>query len=612
MEISQAVVIGAFLLPVLTVLTGYLRLDVAAMLAACLLAVSQFFGLGIFSDAGSPEVSLAAFSGFAQPAVIVLFSLFTITASLEKSGFSRWITDQLLKIARGSVNRLIFLFTGTAALLSQVMNGVAAGAFLLPSAMEASRRTGNPPSKLLIPVSFGSLLGGMATYFTTANILASDLLLTSKPPQDPLGIFSFALTGGLAALIGLGFISVFGNYLLPERESPAAFRMNLSTGSELEELYKLGERTWKIHVDEGNPLRGKSVKEIAFGEKYGLTLAAVLRKEKNLVLPGPEWRIQKGDVLIVIGREERIEDLCEDNISAERDKDLNTLSQRGLSVFEVVVAPRSTAVSKTLKELDFRKRFGWSAIALQRGTDRYRTDVGKMRLAVGDALLVVGEIDQLDPLRGNRDFILLRPSSADQPLNFRETLLALAFLLGAIAASAAGVPVYLSLLAAALLCVVTRTVTFPEIYESIEWQAIFVIGSMYGLSLALVQTGLADLAGEGMRFLADAVGPIGLAGGSFLISALLTQILGGQIVILVTGPIAIRSAINLGVNPQAIAVAAALGCSTSFLTPVAHSVNLLMVGPAGYKLEDFFRLGWRLFVLCFIAVLAGMILFWEL
>ena len=214
MNLSQILVIATFLSLMLAVIAKKLRMDLAALTITASLAVMQYAGLGVLGPAGTPSAALRALSGFGQPPMVVLICLFIITSALEKSGFSYNITHHILKLGKGSTRRLILLFTAIAALLSQIMNNVAAGALLIPSALEAARRTGIKPSKLLIPVSFGSLLGGMATYFTTANILADNLLQNASPPQTGLGILSFAPTGGLILLCGLAFMAVSGDRLL--------------------------------------------------------------------------------------------------------------------------------------------------------------------------------------------------------------------------------------------------------------------------------------------------------------------------------------------------------------------------------------------------------------
>jgi len=612
MTISQWYIITVVFIPLLLVIFDRLRMDIAALSISVLLAIGQLLGLSIFGPAGEVEWAARAFSGFSQEAVITLVGIFILTLSLEKSGFARWVSRQLLRIGGNSVRKMIFLFASTAAFLSLFMNDVAAAAFLIPSVLEVSRRTGINPAKLLIPVSYGSLLGGMATYFATANILANSLLTNADPTQDPLSVLAFFPTGGLIALSGILFLTFFGERLLPTRNNDSLLHKKKPTGSELEKIYALHERTWKITIDKKGPLCGRALKDIGLGENYGLVLAAVRNGKRSLLLPDPDMTLKPGNQLLVIGHEEWVEKLACDGVRIEIDNKKDSLSKRGLAIFELLVMPRSSAVGKNLKDLNFRQQYGWSVIALRRGDSNYRTDVGSMKLAVGDTLLVVGETARKGSVTLERDFILLESSLSDQPLRLREAILSLGLLIGAVIAAVMGVPIYISVLIAALAVVFSGAVNMQEAYRAIEWQVIIAVGGMYSISLALVHSGLAASAGAILARSVDLFGPIGLAGSSFLVASILSQIMGGQFEMLMTGPVAISAAIQYGISPQAIALAVAIGCSNSFLTPMAHPANLLMMGPAGYKFSDFLRIGWRMFLLALVMLLAGMVLFWGL
>ncbi|MHB8752862.1 MAG: SLC13 family permease, partial [Aggregatilineales bacterium] len=186
MTFAQWFVIALIVIPLGLIATNRMRLDVAAMVTAIALGVAQLLGLGILGAPNTPDDAIKALSGLAEPVTVTLFSLFIITRCLDKTGITRWLARRILRISGNSETRLIGLLTITTAFFSLFMNNLAAGALVLPSAMEVSRRTGIKPSKLLIPVAFGSCLGGAATYFTTANIIASDLLRSANPPQAPL------------------------------------------------------------------------------------------------------------------------------------------------------------------------------------------------------------------------------------------------------------------------------------------------------------------------------------------------------------------------------------------------------------------------------------------
>ncbi len=612
MSTPQILLVLTLLLPLSLVFLNRLRMDAAALIIAILLGIAQFFGLPMLGLASTPKDAVKAISGFGQPVVITLVSLFILTHGLETSGVARWIARRLMALGGESESRLIALFTAVTAILSLFMNNLAAGALILPSAMEVARRTKVRPSKLLIPVAYGSLLGGSATYFTTANIIVNDLLQIANPPQHPLRIYDFTPTGGLIAIAGIIFLAYAGKKLLPERHPAPEQMMTRLTGTELEDIYQLGERLWEARVQNESPVAGQNLAQIGIGHKYGIEVAAVWHGQQAIFPPSPEQVIHAGDILLIIGREERVNQLQELGLTIGREKQNGHLSPYGVALLEIILAPRSKAVGQSLVELNFRRRYGFTAVALRRMERSYRTNVGDFKLALGDSLLVIGDLNRVRDLQMSPDFIVLQPSPSDQPVNRRQALISSGVVLAAIAASILGVPVYLAMLAAAILMILFGNLKMEEAYQSIEWQAVFLIAGMYTVSLAMVNTGLADRLGEVMIRLITPLGPLGLAAGSYWLTASLTQVMGGQVTALVTGPVVISAAINMDASPQAVAVATAIGCSASFFTPFAHPVNILMIAPANYAFRDFFKIGWRLTIICFFMLLVGMVIFWGL
>ncbi len=594
------------------ILTGRLRMDVAAMCMAILLGAAQFFGMGILGPPASPDKAVMSLSGFGQPIIFALISLFIITRALEKSGVSRWIVRRLLRIGGASERRLIVLFAGATSMLSLVMNNLAAGALLLPSAMEVCRRTGIRPSKLLIPVAYGSLLGGSATYFTTANIIVSGLLPIADPPQPSLSVLAFTPTGGLILVAGLLFFWLFASRLLPDRDPPPEMMIARPTPAELERFYNLDERMWEARILPDSDLVGQSLAQSAIGRDLGLSVMAIWHGEHAIFSPPPNTSLQADDILLVIGREDRIRHLRTHGVVVGRNGAANHISSPGVTMAEVMPAPHSRILGQTLKDIGFRGRYGFTAVALQRRGQSFRTNVGDFKLELGDTLLVVGPVKCLRALQRSPEFIVLEASQSDLPIDRRQATLSISVILLAILASVLGFPVYLSLLVGAFYLLLTRVMSVEEAYRSVEWQAVFLIGGMYAVSLAMVQSGLAERFGAWMTAAVAPLGPLGLAAGAFLLTGLLTQVMGGQVAALVTGPIAISAAISMGTNAQAIAVATAIGCSTTFFTPMAHPVNILVIAPANYQFGDFFRIGWRLTIVSFIMLLAGMALFWRL
>jgi di/tricarboxylate transporter len=388
--------------------------------------------------------------------------------------------------------------------------------------------------------------------------------------------------------------------------------MTRLTGTELEEVYQLGERLWEAQVLRDSQYAGKTLAETNIGQKFGIEVAAVWHGDQAIFPPTPSQRLEPGDILLLVGREERVVQLKEKGLKIGRESTNGHISPFGVTMLEIVLSPRSKAIGQTLKELDFRRRYGFTVVALRRLDRSYRTSVGDIPLAVGDSLLVIGSQARVRSLERSLDFIVLRPSLSDQPLERGQALFTVIVVFAAIIASALGLPVYLAMLFGSLIVILSGILTMEDAYQSIEWQAIFLIAGMYAVSLAMVETGLAAKLGRVMVQIATPFGPLGLAAGSYLLTSLLTQVMGGQVTALVTGPVAISAAIHTGVSPQAIAVATGIGCSASFFTPLAHPVNILMIAPANYTFRDFFHIGWRLTIVAFVFLLIGMVLFWGL
>ncbi len=612
MTLTQVILIVIVAVPLALVSIDRLRIDVAALSIAAVLGLFQFFGMAIFGDPHNPHAAIKAIAGFSQPVVITLLSLFVFTTSLEKSGLTRWLARNLLKIGGNSERLFIALFSTATALLSLIMNNLAAGALLLPSAMEVARRTGIKPSKLLIPVAYGSLLGGAATYFTGANIIASDLLTTANPPQHALHILDFTPTGGLIAILGILILTIFGPRWLPDREPAPEQMMARPTSHELEMHYKIIERLWEVIVPPDSTLANKSLTESAIGERFGLAVAGVWHGHQAYFAPPPDLIIHPGDILLVVGREERVSALTEMGLKIGRESTNGQLSELGVTFVEVMPSPHSQALGRSLSEIEFRSKYRFTALALFRGGRSYRTDVGNFPLMLGDTLLMIGSRQYLRRLRNTPDFIVLEPDLSDQPISRIQAAATIAILFIAIIASVLGLPVYLAMLAGAILLLLIKVLDIDDAYRAINWQAIIMIAGMYSVSLAMVNTGLANLIGEHLLRLVSPLGKLGLASGAYLLSALLTQFIGGQVSILVSAPITISAAIAMHTNPQAVAVATAIGCSASFFTPIAHPVNILMIAPANYQFRDFLHVGWRLTLVCFVGLLLGLILFWKL
>ena len=591
----------------LVVIGSALILIVGNLLSPDLVALLVLLALGL-TGVVTPEQALA---GFSRPAVITLMGLFVITAALERTGVVQWMADRLARLSGKTEGRIVAVFMVAGSLLSLGLNNIAAGAVLLPAAIYVARQAGVRPSKVLIPLSYGTLLGGMATLFTTANIILSSTLQSQG--QRPLTMLDFLPSGGPMVVTGVLYMLLVGRRLLPNCESPAQAATLQAPGPSLQETYQLDERMWEVRVGPRSPLAGRTLGASLIGERLGVTVLAIWHGGEAKINPAPSTRIAAGDLLLVLGRQERVQELeAEDTHLGRNDGQFLPLRRRAVQLTEVIIAPRAPLIGQSLKDLHFRAKYGLTAVAIWRGGRSYRTDVGIMPLEAGDALLMVGPASGFKLLADEPGFIVLGAPPAP-PRNPRRAVLSAVISAVVLVLSAIGiVPTAEAMLVGAAALVLTGCISMDDAYRAIEWRVIFLIAGMLPIGAALVDTGLAARVGQGFVSIVAPLGPVALIGSLYLFTVLLTQVIGGQVSALVVGPIAITTAIQAHVNPVAAAVAVAMACSVAFLTPVAHPVNVLMMSPGGYTPGDFAPVGAGMVLVCFLTLLAVLALVWRL
>ncbi len=573
--------------------TNRMRADLSALLVLLSLGLTRIL---------SPQ---QAFSGFSASAVLTIAGLFVITSALEQTGAVQWLADQLARLSGQSEGRMAAVFMGAGALLSLVMNNIAAGAVLLPAAVRVSRAAGVAPSRVLIPLSSGTLLGGMATLFTTANLILSGNLVAQG--QRGLTMLDFLPAGGAMVLTGMAYTLLVGRRLLPTHESAAREAL---ARPDLSATYQLAERLWELQVRPDSPLAGRTLAESAIGAATGTTVLGIWHGREARLPPAPDDMLASGDLLLVLGREERVRSLMAQGLSPGRNGAAGLARALPVQLAEVVVAPRATLIGQTLKQLQFRAKYGLTTVARWHAGRSYRTNVGDMPLEAGDALLMVGPPTRLAQLARDPDFLVLdMPAPAPAP-GWRALLATLITALVLLLSALGLVPTAEAMLAGAAALVLSGCITMDAAYRAIEWRVVTLIAGMLPIGTALVSTGLGGRLGAGLTAALIGYGPLALVAGFYLAAVLLTQLVGGQVAALILGPIAVSAALGAGVSPPAMGVAVAMACSAAFLSPVAHPVNVLMMEPGGYRFGDFFRIGVGQTLVGLLTLLVVMPLFW--
>lgn len=591
MTAPEWTLVGVFVATVVLIFGTRLRADLVALMAALALAL-----LGVIPEG-------TALQGLSSTVVLTLFGLFILAEGLEDTGLIRAAAARIASLGGGSERRVLLTLMGSAGTLSLIMNNVAVGALYLPAAARVGRSSGIPASKLLLPVAYATLLGGMATIFTGANIIMIDLLLQGG--SEPLGMLDFARTGGLVAVGGIAYLLLVGPRLLGDRSDPD----DEGRSGDFLGLYRLGERFTEFEVDDASALAGRTIEEIGFRSRHGVSVLAVRRRRRTFLVPGPGIALMGGDRVVVLGREERVRELVGGDTPLRIITDLGALGY-GLELTEVVVPPRSSAVGRTLAELELRSRYGVTVLALWRGGRVIRTDVGSIPLAIGDALLVVNVPKRLEALTRGADFVGVGGRFAAPSRPERAPLALGIFALVVVLALSGAVPIGEVVLGGALLMVLTGCVGMEQAYRAVEWHVIFLVAGLLPLGFAMMDTGLADRVAGLLSGVTAGAGPMAAIALMFGVSVATTQVIGGQVAAVLVGPVALSVAAAGGTDVRAMALAVALGASTAFLTPMAHPVNALMVGQGGYRPADFARLGSGLVVVTLVLLVVALRWLW--
>jgi di/tricarboxylate transporter len=380
------------------------------------------------------------------------------------------------------------------------------------------------------------------------------------------------------------------------------------------ENYQLDERLMVMRIPSDSILVGKKLRESRLGDAFGLGVMGIIRDGITNLIPDPDGELVAGDRLLVKGRADDLivlEGLQNLEIDTQPPPDLRELESEHVSLVEVALSPRTTLTGKSLRQINFREKYGFSVLAIWREGRAFRTNLRDIALHFGDALLLYGQRERLGVLGKEPDFLVLSEAAQETP-RLNKAPIALAIM------AAVLVPVILDWLSIAIaviigviLMVLTRCLTMEEAYQAIEWKAVFLIAGMLPLGIAMEQTGAAQFLAEGMVGLVGAFGPLAVMGGLFLLAAVASQVMPNPAVAVLLAPIAFNTATDLGISPYPLMMAIAISASAAFLSPVGHSANILVMGPGGYRFSDYTRVGIPLTFVVLLVVLLVVPLFWP-
>lgn len=378
--------------------------------------------------------------------------------------------------------------------------------------------------------------------------------------------------------------------------------------------YKLNDRFMVVRVPPDSYLVGKSLTESRLGDSYGLDVLGIVRGNETLLMMPPEEKLQANDSLLVKGKEHDltlIKGLQSLQLEAQPMPNLGEIESEEIGLVETVLSPHSTLAGKTLRELNFRFKYGLSVLAVWSEGRAYRSGLRDRNLNFGDALLVYGSRRRLRLLGQEPDFLVLTEDAQVPPLKEKIPTAVLIMLLVLTPVVLGWLPIAITTIVGVALMILTGCLTMEEAYRSIEWNAIFLIAGMLPLGIAMDQTGAAQLLANGMITLIGGFGPISLLAGFFILAALASQFMPNPAVAVLLAPIALNTAADLSISPYPLMMTVAVSASAAFLSPVGHAANVLVMGPGGYKFSDYVRVGLPLTLLTMIIVLIIVPLVWA-
>ena len=779
MTLEISLVLSILAIAILLFVTEWVNMDVVALLVLGALTL-----VGLITPT-------QALSGFSNPAVITVWAILILSGALARTGLASLIGRRLMRLAGDSELRLMTIIMLTVGILSGFMNTIGVVSLFLPVVIDIARRKKQPPSRLLMPLAYAALLGGLNTLIgTPPNILISEALANAG--LRPFRMFEFMPVGLSVLLAGTLYMVVIGRHLLPSRDpgrevspqritdiktlydlhermvllclptdsilngktlaesrlgsvlglnvvavirdgrtqlSPEpdftlqssdrllvegqleqflelhdknhlilekeGFKVErlISSNVELAEArissgsnligqtlrqmdfrqqydvivlailrndkpirtnletiplqvndvlliqgrckkldtlkndsdlslstpislkkYKLEERLMVVHVPQDSTLTGKSLVESHLGDSYGLGVLGILRNGEAVLMPDPDETIQADDTLLVKGKHKDlslVEGLQNLELETEALPELGELESEEIGIIEVVLSPRSNLGGKTLRQIDFRYKYGLSVLAVWRGGRAYRSNLRDMKLQFGDALLLYGPRDRLRLLGSEQDFLVLTEEAQEPPRAEKIPAALLVMGLVLVPAIFGWIPIAISAVIGVALMILTRCLTMEEAYRFIEWKAVFLIAGMLPLGIAMEQTGAAQFLANGMVAFIGDLGPLAVMGGFFLLAALASQVMPNPAVAVLLAPIALSTASDLGISPYTLMMTVAVSASAAFLSPVGHAANVLVMGPGGYRFSDYVKVGLPLTIVTMGVVMIVLPMVWP-
>ncbi len=541
-----------------------------------------------------------AFAGFSNDIIVILASIFVISAGLQDAGVLDWVGSQMRRRAHAGSRSFLLGTMGIVGGTSAFMNNTTITALFTPLVSGLGRKGGVSPSKLLMPVAFASILGGTCSLIgTSTNVAVSGFI--QQVGLEPVGMFEITPIGIIILLTGIAYMMLIGVKLLPDRADDT-----LPEGGEIREYLS------EIVVLPGSPLIGQPVRDSDLSILEFQVLKILRRGET--IFPETDTRLAEGDVVLVVGKRSdllKVRKIEGIDINGNRALASSDLEGKTMRIAEVMVGPLSEAAGRTLSQLDFRRKTGVIVLAIYRQGRTLAEEIKNIPLHIGDVLLVQAEPTRFALLEDSFGLPTLEETGVESPHPWRGGAVLGIFVAAVTVGSLGLLPLAACFLVAAVATVLLGAVNIERAYQFIDWRLLILIGGMTAFGVAMEKTGTAEFLSGLIVNLLLPLGVHGILAGFFVLTILLTQPMSNAAAALVVLPVAIKTAEVLGSNPRTFAIGVMLAASISFIAPLEPSC-ILVYGPGKYRFMDFVKVGLGLTVLLCVVVLTLLPYFWPL
>lgn len=575
-----AVVLGIIFIAVVLFITEKLSVDIVSILVMLL-----FMGTGVLNT----EEGLA---GFSNPATITVGAMFVISASIFRTGILNNVGTILTKVGKRNYTLCLVTIMALAGVLSAFINDTAVVALFMPIVIQVSKDSNISASKLLMPLSFGALMGGVCTLIgTSTNILVSGIAM--KQGEKAIGMFEMAPVGIVLLITGTLYMVFVGHRLLPHRKP----------NESLAEHFDMGEYLSEITVLPEFKSVGKNISQIEFVRDIGVDVLEIIRPNNVKIKANPFSQIRAMDKLLILSdldKLKKIGDIPGIRIKKEQKFSESKFESEATKLYEGIVTPNSALDGKTLQEVNFSLVYGAWVLAIRHRLGILGKKIHEARLRSGDVLLLVANPKEIDRVRNSGDILLVSEKLTSE-FRYEKTIPALIIIIGVIMAAALNIsPIVLSASVGVMLLILLRVINVKEAYRSIEWKVIFLLAGVLSMGTALEKTGAAQLLSSGLVNSLGLLGPHAVLSGMFLLTFMATNFMSNNATAALLAPIAIATAEGMGISTRPLLMAITFAASLSFMTPIGYQTNTMIYGPGNYRFKDYLKVGTPLNILLWI------------